>query len=144
MKDYYKILGVHPSVTAEEIKEAYRRLANKYHPDVGGDAVRFKEIKEAYDLLSDAYQRGVYDAMLLVGHSRLRNDVTNKQSDYQIQERKIKDSKRGVHATALIFIAIMFWILGDQSDHSGLLVFLGWVFLALGVYRLNRYRLIKK
>src|SRR5579859_6904354 len=64
-KDYYKILGVKKDAPDKEIKQAYRRLARKYHPDVNpGDATseeRFKEIGEAYAVLSDAQKRKKYD-----------------------------------------------------------------------------------
>ena len=64
-KDYYKVLGVSPKSSSKEIKETYRRLARKYHPDVNpGDAgaeERFKEINEAYEALRDDKKRARYD-----------------------------------------------------------------------------------
>lgn len=60
-KDYYKILGVSPNASPEEIREAYYRLAHKYHPDKGGDPEKFKEINEAYRVLSDPEKRKQYD-----------------------------------------------------------------------------------
>jgi len=61
-KDYYKILGVNKDASKEEIKRAYRELAQKYHPDKkGGDEKRFKEINEAYQVLSDDNKRAQYD-----------------------------------------------------------------------------------
>ncbi len=64
-KDYYAILGVPRNATEKEIKQAYRRLARKYHPDVNpGDKSaeeRFKEISEAYEVLSDPEKRAKYD-----------------------------------------------------------------------------------
>jgi DnaJ-class molecular chaperone len=64
-KDYYAILGVGRSATEKEIKQAYRRLARKYHPDVNpGDKAaeaKFKEINEAYEVLSDPVKRQKYD-----------------------------------------------------------------------------------
>lgn len=64
-KDYYAILGVGRGATEKEIKQAYRRLARRYHPDVNpGDKVaeaRFKEINEAYEVLSDPVKRQKYD-----------------------------------------------------------------------------------
>jgi molecular chaperone DnaJ len=61
MKDYYKILGVPPDASPEEIRQAYYRLAHKYHPDKGGDQEKFKEINEAYQVLSDKEKRAQYD-----------------------------------------------------------------------------------
>jgi len=47
-KDYYDILGVKKSASADEIKKAFRKLARKHHPDAGGSEEKFKEINEAY------------------------------------------------------------------------------------------------
>ena len=63
-KDYYKILGVSREATKEEIKNAYYRLALKYHPDKNKDVKvrkRFREIVEAYSILSDDEKRRAYD-----------------------------------------------------------------------------------
>lgn len=64
-KDYYKILGIQPSASMEEIKLAYRKLAKKYHPDRNQgnpDAEeKFKQITEAYDMLSNTSKRAIYD-----------------------------------------------------------------------------------
>lgn len=64
-KDYYSILGVSKTASEKEIKQAYRRLARKYHPDVNpGDKQaeeRFKEINTAHEVLSDPEKRKKYD-----------------------------------------------------------------------------------
>jgi molecular chaperone DnaJ len=64
-KDYYSILGVSRSASEKEIKQAFRRLARKYHPDVNpGDKSaeeRFKQVSEAYEVLSDKEKRKKYD-----------------------------------------------------------------------------------
>jgi DnaJ-class molecular chaperone len=59
---HYNTLGVADSATAEEIKQAYRRLANKHHPDRGGDTAEFQKIQAAYNVLSDDNARAQYDA----------------------------------------------------------------------------------
>ncbi len=64
-KDYYSILGVGRGASTKELKQAYRRLARKHHPDVNpGDKsaeAKFKEINEAYEVLSDKKKRQKYD-----------------------------------------------------------------------------------
>src|SRR5690348_14862516 len=64
-RDYYEVLGVQRTATADEIKKAHRKLALKYHPDRNKNnkdaEEKFKEIQEAYDVLSDATKRANYD-----------------------------------------------------------------------------------
>ena len=61
-RDYYDILGVNKSASADEIKKAYRKLAMEHHPDRhGGDDSKFKEIGEAYETLKDPSKRSAYD-----------------------------------------------------------------------------------
>lgn len=65
-KDYYNVLGVSRDATEKDIRQAYRRMARKYHPDVNPDnkdaESKFKEINEAYQTLSNADSRRNYDA----------------------------------------------------------------------------------
>jgi len=86
-KDFYDVLGVAKTATADEIKKAYRKLALKYHPDrdPGKDGEdRFKEIGEAYSVLSDATKRAEYDQL----RDAVRSGYTNgagggfRASDY--------------------------------------------------------------
>lgn len=64
-RDYYEILGVSKTATADEMKKAYRKLALKYHPDHNPDnkeaEQNFKELNEAYEVLRDADKRAAYD-----------------------------------------------------------------------------------
>ena len=66
MKDYYRILGLTRSAKTEDVKAAYLRLAQKFHPDKNLDCAEwaadlFKEVNEAYEVLSDPAKRRVYD-----------------------------------------------------------------------------------
>ena len=65
-KDYYKLLEVDRTATADDIKSAYRKMARKYHPDVSKEPqaeARFKEIGEAYEVLQDPEKRAAYDQL---------------------------------------------------------------------------------
>ena len=77
MKDYYYILGIDKNATLDEIKQAYRKLSIKFHPEKNeGDKFfeeRFKEINEAYEILVDFNKRKVYDDA---------RNFTKSESDY--------------------------------------------------------------
>src|SRR6185437_786772 len=61
-RDYYEVLGVGKSASADEVKKAFRRKAVELHPDKqGGDETKFKEINEAYEVLKDESKRKRYD-----------------------------------------------------------------------------------
>jgi len=72
-RDYYDVLGLSKSASADEIKKAYRRHAMKFHPDRNSDdadaEAKFKEAKEAYEVLSDSNKRSSYDQF---GHDAVR------------------------------------------------------------------------
>jgi len=68
-RDYYEVLGVNKSATAEDLKKSYRKLALEWHPDRNKSTEaesKFKEINEAYEVLSDSKKRATYDQF---GHS---------------------------------------------------------------------------
>src|SRR5215217_842 len=64
-RDFYEVLGVSKTASADEIKRAHRKLVRQYHPDVNKNnkqaEEKFKEVQEAYDILSDKTKRENYD-----------------------------------------------------------------------------------
>ena len=63
-KDYYKRLGLAKNAAAADIKDSYKKLVKKHHPDTnGGDDKLFKEIQEAYEVLKDNNKKARYDAL---------------------------------------------------------------------------------
>ena len=80
-RDYYEVLGVSKSASADEIKKAYRKLAIKYHPDKNpGDKEaeeKFKEAAEAYEVLSDADKKARYDQF---GHAGVGGAAGDRKS----------------------------------------------------------------
>jgi curved DNA-binding protein len=77
MTDFYSILGVNENATPEEIKKAYRKLANQHHPDKGGDQNKFKDISVAYDTLGDAQKRAEYDQQRRGGFQQFNFNTGN-------------------------------------------------------------------
>lgn len=81
-RDYYEVLGVARSVSDDEVKKAFRRLAKQYHPDANkeqGAETRFIEINEAYEVLSDPQKRAAYDRF---GHAGVENGAGAGFSDF--------------------------------------------------------------
>jgi curved DNA-binding protein len=70
MTDYYQTLGINEGASPDEIKKAYRKLANQHHPDKGGDQARFKDISVAYENLSDPQKRAEYDQQRQFGNGQ--------------------------------------------------------------------------
>lgn len=81
-RDYYDVLGVSKTATAEELKKAYRRLALEWHPDRNKSAdasAKFKEINEAYEVLSNTDKRAAYDQF---GHTAFQNGAGGGQGPF--------------------------------------------------------------
>ena len=82
--DYYTILGVPQQADDSQIKQAYRKLAKKYHPDLNPDnpaaEEKFKDIVEAYETLSDTAKRKKYDATLMQLSDMIRGAYTQDKT----------------------------------------------------------------
>lgn len=85
MQDYYKVLEVSKTATQEEIKQNYRMLAKKWHPDANGNTKeseeKFKAINEAYSHLSSPERRREYDAMSSFQYSRQQQQGFNRSDN---------------------------------------------------------------
>jgi len=84
--DYYKILGINKSASAKDVKDAYRKLARKYHPDLNPNnedaKTNFQQINEANEVLSDPDKRKKYDQY---GKDWQHADEFEKQQQQQSQ-----------------------------------------------------------
>lgn len=76
-RDYYEVLGVGKTASADELKKAFRRKAIEHHPDKGGDEAKFKEINEAYEVLKDDRKRQRYDQF---GHAGVGSSAASDGS----------------------------------------------------------------
>ena len=118
MKDYYTVLGVSPSAHASEIKRAYRRLVQQFHPDINPDpsAQEFiKEINEAYDVLGDEVKRRDYDyrltnpfaSVVVEEPVRHRDPAYRRRSGYRPQPKV--DVQRELMLRSLPYIKKLAW-----------------------------------
>ena len=94
-KDYYKILNITEFSTSEEIKNAYRQLARKWHPDVAGNTpdvlAKFKEINEAYEILSNNLKKADYDS------ARRFYNYAKQDSEAKQRANNVKESYQTKH-----------------------------------------------
>lgn len=116
MKDFYYILGVEENCSADVIKDAYRKLSKKFHPDMNiGDKYfesRFREVQEAYEVLSDPGRRKRYNAAL--------RDFRSQEPIVEI--KKPKFTTKPIDIFFSIILVVLTLILGDyvmkaMNDH---------------------------
>jgi curved DNA-binding protein CbpA len=113
MRDFYYILGLPANCTSDEIREAYRKLSKKFHPDLNaGDAYfesRFREVQEAYEILSDPVKRGKYDAALNEVRSHTTGEDSRRREYREYRAPKAKSNGPGAGMIIILFsIALIF------------------------------------
>lgn len=100
--NYYEILGVEPQATAKQIKDAYRNLARKYHPDLNpesSEAVeKFRKINQAYKVLCDQEQRSHYDYM---NFAPVNSSNSNNKGAEFYYSQALKKSQNGNYKQAI-------------------------------------------
>ncbi len=116
--DLYAVLGVDKNSSASEIKNAYHKLTNKYHPDKNLDnkeaaEAKFKEIKNAYNILSDPQKRKIYDRFHYetttdLDGSNISNEFNKKPNDLNTEDVNYNNKKIIVIALILNLIAYLF------------------------------------
>ena len=82
MKNYYDILGVSENATSDQIKQAFKDIAKKEHPDRGGNEAVFKEANEAYDTLKDVKKRQEYDTIRKYGQPGTGGNFQFRSGDF--------------------------------------------------------------
>ncbi|MEW6468805.1 MAG: DnaJ domain-containing protein [Bacteroidota bacterium] len=110
LKNYYIILGVPATASQEDIKQAYRRLAKQFHPDINpGDQYieeRFKEISEAYTTLSDEELRRKYDMKFLYARNAESSQRTGAERKARPRYRRKPDAPLTRREKRAIFIML--------------------------------------
>jgi curved DNA-binding protein CbpA len=98
MADLYEVLQVHRRAEADVIRAAYRTLARKYHPDLGGDQRRMTAINEAWAILSDPRLRAAYDAASGWSEAQPRAQQQPQPREPQPREREAQPREPQQHA----------------------------------------------
>ncbi len=122
-KDFYALLGVSKTASKEEIKEAFRSLALRYHPDRNNDAgasARFAEVSEAYSVLSDDEKRALYDELGPEGYAdpleafriRLEREIAAREAwkrrdEYEPVVPSFRDDT--IQTIVMIVVLLLMW-----------------------------------
>ncbi|RNF10719.1 heat shock-like protein [Trypanosoma conorhini] len=96
--DYYALLSLHPSCSAKEVRDAFKRLALLYHPDRPdeGCTESFRDIKDAYDVLSDPTRRYLYD----LGYAEVKEAQQRQLQEAQIRKQQRRREREGAEELA--------------------------------------------
>jgi len=117
MKDFYYILGTDFNCSSIEIKESYRKLSKKFHPDLNQNDQyfenRFKELQEAYEVLNDPVKRGQYDAALNKFKKGQSAKSSSVNGSYKTSPSAITKTRRGVDIAFTIILIAITCIFGD-------------------------------
>lgn len=119
MKDYYYILGIGNNATSEEIKNAYRKLTKKFHPDLNPSDSHFdkmfRDVQEAYECLSDDSKRRNYDkAYASWSNDKGQAHFTQEEADYPS-----KSNDKEFTAATIIAFAILGYFLSQMLIEKG-------------------------
>ena len=130
MADYYEVLQVHPAAEPEVIRAAYRVLARKYHPDLGGDPRRMIALNNAWDVLGDPARRAAYDASRTASAKLQGSAPASAPSPEASAPRPTDPSHAGPppgrpSGTVLDFGRYAGWSLGEIARHD--LDYLEWL-----------------
>jgi hypothetical protein len=136
LRDYYKILGVEPSASADEIRSAYRGLARKFHPDINkseDSEFWMQLINEAYDVLGDKRKKALYDYVFFAD----RSFSSQEESEYTYEPAGVSVPQNGsfrnrfshfivsvvgieealnISLVAFIFVAVALYVVFGQAE----------------------------
>lgn len=129
-RELYEVLQVHPAAEQEVIESAYRRLARKYHPDVGGSAHRMTELNAAYEILSHPAKRAEYDA---VTRGRRRSSPTEGARPEARDDRPPSAANDATLATPPASGSPMRWLLVLPAAAAGV-----WASAAVFTYAVEK------
>jgi len=124
MKNYYHILGISNDASNEEIKEAYRKLSKKFHPDTNnGDPFfveQLRQVQEAYQILSDSWSRQSYDYQLNTNYHKIAHPPTNPQRSlfYYFGEPSYRRTIILMGITALVASLVLWYFIRPQYSNK--------------------------